>query len=176
MKGNRFLEIFVGILIVGMGVAQAGEYPDAPAKGSAEFERIKQFEGRWQGVSSGMGSPEEKVEVVYHVTSGASAVVETLFPGTPHEMVSVYTERDDKISMTHYCMLGNQPKLQLTAGDDKRFDFSLAEDADIHAATEKHMHALTLSFAGSDQLTQRWACFEGGKEKDSIVITLTRVP
>jgi len=34
---------------------------------------------------------DSSVGVSYHVTAAGSAVVETLFPGTPHEMVSVYT-------------------------------------------------------------------------------------
>jgi hypothetical protein len=43
------------------------------------------------------------VRVEYRVTGAGSAVVETLFPGTPHEMVTVYHARKGVLCMTHYC-------------------------------------------------------------------------
>ena len=95
--------------------ANAEECKAPPAEHSKEFEQLKQLDGKWEG-SVGMGGKAEKIEATYHVTAGGSAVVETLFPGTPHEMVSVYTDNGGKLSMTHYCMMGNQPKMDLISG------------------------------------------------------------
>ncbi len=171
--GGVLTTISCAMLLVGV-MAHAGEHHDyAPYKGSAEFERIKQLAGRWQGTST-MDGGEEPAQVEYRVTSGGSAIVEMLFPGTPHEMVSIYTERGGKLVLTHYCMLGNQPRLQLGTHDNDRLEFSLAGDSGIDAA-EPHMHALSLSFDGPNKVTQRWAMFESGKEKDATTIALTRV-
>ena len=51
--------------------------------------------------------------VVYKLTGAGSALVETQFPGTGHEMVSVYHLDGDDLRMTHYCAAGNQPRVKL---------------------------------------------------------------
>ena len=47
-----------------------------------------------------------------YATAGGSAVQETQFPGTPMEMVSVYHLDGADLVMTHYCVLGNQPRMK----------------------------------------------------------------
>src|SRR6266480_4580961 len=102
--------------LAGLFVAQAGEYQSTPYTGSAEFERVKQLVGAWEGTSD-MGKEGEKVRVEYRLTAGGSALVETLFPGSAEEMVSVYHDRKGKLAMTHYCMLRNQPRMTLAKAD-----------------------------------------------------------
>jgi len=155
----------------------AGEEKMAPYVGSEEFQRIKALAGVWEGTHAmGKEGNEEKVTVEYQVTSGGNAVVEKLFTGTPHEMVSVYHDsKNGKLSMTHYCMLPNRPELILTSADKNRLDMTLAENSDIDVAKETHMHSLTISFSDPDHMTQKWMSFEGGKEKDSTIIELSRV-
>jgi len=93
----RFLVLAVCFSFASVGFAGAdegkSESPDymEPYTGSAEFERIKSLEGKWEGTSI-MHGKEVPVSVIYKTTSGGSVVVETLFPDTPHEMVSVYFE------------------------------------------------------------------------------------
>ena len=51
----------------------------------------------------------------YAVTAAGSAVVETVFPGTEHEMVTVYHADGSDLVLTHYCMEGNQPRMRAKA-------------------------------------------------------------
>ena len=54
----------------------------------------------------------------YSITAGGSAVLEKIFPDTPHEMVSVYYDDDHgKLAMTHYCMMRNRPSFSLVKKD-----------------------------------------------------------
>ncbi len=46
------------------------------------------------------------------MTAGSTVVHETLFPEQPHEMVSVYCVDGSDLVMTHYCVLGNQPRMK----------------------------------------------------------------
>jgi len=162
------------VMAVGVAAAEEGHHPPAVA-GSPAFERIKALAGQWGGTSQ-MGSEAATPTVVgYKVTSGGSAVVETLSPGTDHEMVSVYHDRNGKLMMTHYCMLGNQPELQLTDADDQHLTLSLAGTQGIGSAQEAHMHALSLAWSGPDQLTQTWTSYADGQPKDTAVFKLSRV-
>ena len=73
---------------------------------------MKTLAGNWEGKHE-MGGKSMTLKVNYKVSSAGSAVVETSFPGMPNEMVSVYTEVNGKVNMTHYCALQNQPTLKL---------------------------------------------------------------
>ena len=161
---------------LGAATAWAGlEHDTQPPASSAQLDQLKQLAGRWEGTSQQEGGVEEPAAAEYHVTSGGSAVVETLFPGTPHEMVSVYHDaRTGKPAMTHYCMLGNQPELELMDSDVQKLDFSLSASSPI-PASEIHMHALKLSWDGPDRLTQVWASYKDGQPQGSVTIHLKRV-
>ena len=156
-------------------VVKAGESAKVPAPpaASVELAKIKLLAGYWSGTSQEANGTTQPAKVEYRVTSGGSAVVETLFAGTDHEMVSVYHDRNGKLDLTHYCMLGNQPELALTSAEPGRLDLSLSADSPI-TASEPHMHALSLSWADADHLTQTWTYYEQGKAAGTTTITLAR--
>ncbi|HUY92931.1 MAG TPA: hypothetical protein VMV10_29645 [Pirellulales bacterium] len=75
------------------------------------------------------------------VTSAGSAIEETLFPGGDHEMVTMYFIDGDKLLLTHYCALGNQPQMQAEPGEDaKRIAFKFVGATNLKSADELHMH------------------------------------
>ena len=64
---------------------------------------------------------------VIRITAGGSAVHETLFPGQPHEMISLYTAEGSDLVLTHFCVLGNQPRMKAdskAAGNQLAFKFA----------------------------------------------------
>ena len=166
--------LMVGCWLSVAGSAWAGGDHTMPAKpGSPAFERMKQLAGTWTGTTT-MEGKAEPASIEYRTTSGGTAVIETLFSGTPHEMVSVYHDEAGQLAMTHYCVMGNQPKLRLTNAADGRMDFSLAEGSGIDAAHESHMHALTLTWTDADHLTQAWTSYENGKANETTTINVAR--
>ena len=169
MKKLIFL---LGLLIISGRVGRAHEMP--VQQGSAELERIKGRAGKWEGESREPDGKTEKVTVEYKVTSGGSAVVETLMPGTPHEMTSVYYDEKGKLRMTHYCMLGNRPTLELKKTGAQKLQFKLARSSSFNPKKEQHMHALNLSTPAPDRLTQEWTCFQKGKSAGVTVFNLKR--
>ncbi len=173
MKKQNVL-LIVLVMMVAAGNVTADEGHHAATAGSKELERVKTLAGRWEGTTQHGTGAQEPAAVEYKVTSGGSAVIETLFPGTPHEMVSVYHDEGDKLAMTHYCMLGNQPRLQLISSTDKQLELSLAPDSGI-GATEQHMHAVTLAWTDANHLTQAWSGYQDGKPHETTTITLSRV-
>src|SRR5262245_31466045 len=83
--------------------------PTAPT--NAALEKMKKLAGTWL-VADKDGRPTDQVASVIKLTAGGSVVHETLFPGQPQEMVSVYTLDGADLIMTHYCVLGNQPRMK----------------------------------------------------------------
>jgi hypothetical protein len=82
-----------------------------PAITPAEaFATIKKFAGDWHGPAAMKGMPLS--HSIYRVTAGGSAVQETIFPGTKMEMISMYHMDKGDLLMTHYCAIGNQPRMK----------------------------------------------------------------
>ena len=151
----------------------AGNHPPVPSV-SKELQRMQTLVGRWEGTKTDAGTPSEKVSVEYKLTAGGSAVVETLFAGTPHEMVSVYHDRNGALSMTHYCMLGNQPSMKLIKETAGAFEFDYVDTSGINSRVDPHMHALNISFLDEGHITHNWKFHEKGKEVGITTLTLAR--
>jgi hypothetical protein len=173
-KSATWVIAVVCFSLIGLRAADAGEHQAGQYTGSREFERMKQLAGAWEGTAD-MGKEGEKVRVDYRLTAGNSALVETLSPGTPEEMVSVYHDRKSKLAMTHYCMLHNQPRMTLKQADARTLGLVFAKDNDINPAKETHMHALSITFEDNDHIVQKWTVFEQGKAKEVVTLKLKRV-
>jgi hypothetical protein len=140
----------------------------------AAFERLKSLAGTWQG-SAGHGQPGQDTTVTYRVASGGSVVQETLFPGTPHEMISMYHLADGQLVMTHYCAMGNQPrmKLDLGASTPDRLVFAFDGGTNFDPAKDGHVHAGTIEWRG-ERLHADWTVWTAGKETGHNVFELQR--
>ena len=152
------------------------EMPDymKPYTGSAEFEQLKSLAGTWSGTGL-MHGKEEPVSVVYETSAGGSVVIERSFPGTPAEMITIYSEKDGQIVMTHYCMLKNQPELALKNSSDGVLEFDLIGGSNMDASKDMHMHSLKLTIKDDDTIVQEWTPYMAGEAmKDPTTITLTR--
>ena len=84
---RRFLVCGLVLLALGTG-ARADDKPAKAAKHPG-LERMKKLAGTWVEADKD-GKPTDKVVSVIKVTAGGSTVHETIFPGGPMEMVSVY--------------------------------------------------------------------------------------
>ena len=156
------------------GNAVGGDMVPQSHRGSKELERMKTLAGAWEGVDTSCMTGQT-VRVEYRVTGAGSAVVETLGPGTPQEMVTVYYDKAGALYMTHYCAIGNRPQMMLKGSTADTIDLDLAPGGEVAAEREMHMHSLKITFKGPDKIVQDWALFDGGQKKSVSTFTLTRV-
>ena len=134
--------------------------PAAPA--NAGLDKLKKLVGTWVTADKD-GKPTDEVASVIKLTAGGTAIHETLFPGQPHEMVSVYTVDGSDLVMTHYCMLGNQPRMK---ADPKsaanQIVFQFAGGSNLDPKKDKHMHAATLTLVDADHIEIEGIGWENG--------------
>ena len=116
----------------------------------------------------------DQVAAEYRVAANGSVVVERNFPDTPKEMISVYHDRGGKLSMTHYCALGNQPQMRLTSSAEGVLTLELVEGS-LDSAEEPHMHSVSIAFDGGDEMSQTWSMYQGGEEKMTNTTTFRRL-
>ena len=162
-------------LAFGTTAAYAGEHQmPAPVTHSKDFERMKGLVGTWEGKSD-MGKGVEPLKVTYELTSAGNAIIERFAAGQPHEMVTVYHDYNGKLSMTHYCSLGNQPHMELKNPGDINMMFVLSEkNPGLASLNETHMHALLITVDNKDSITHTWTLYEKGVKKSDVVVKLAR--
>jgi hypothetical protein len=137
----------------------------------AGLEQFKGLAGEWEG----QGKDGQEVRILYKATAGGSAVVETLFPGTDHEMVSVIHRDGADLILTHYCHLGNQPRMKASGqGQGSKIAFKFVSATNLKSDQDKHMHQATYTFVDKDTLKSEWTLYNEGKPAAQVVLNLKR--
>jgi hypothetical protein len=160
--------------VIGPLAAGSGETQTGSINHSKDFEKMKQLVGVWEGTTD-MGKGMVAIKATYELTSAGNAIIERLFVGSPHEMVTVYYDYNGRLNMTHYCSLGNQPHMELMNPGETNMLFVLSEkNPNLVSLKETHMHSLNISFDNKDNITHTWSLYENGEKKSETVIKLTR--
>jgi hypothetical protein len=141
------------------------------------FEKMKALAGEWFSADEKDQTKDAAARPVciYKVTSAGSVVQETLLPGTPHEMVTMYYQEGPDLVLTHYCALGNQPRMKAappTAPD--KLEFKFAGGSNIDPGKDAHMHDLTLTFVDADHLRATWTLYQNGQPSKVETFALKR--
>jgi len=153
-------------LLLGLSLAYYGDdkagckLPSPPT--NAGLERMKKLAGTWL-VADTSGKPTDQVASIIKVTAGGSAVHETIFPGQPQEMISLYTVEGPDLIMTHYCVLGNQPRMKADPNSSgNQIVFQFAGGGNLDPKKDKHMHEATLTFVDEDHIQVNGTAWENG--------------
>jgi hypothetical protein len=134
-----------------------------PAPTNAGLEKLKKLAGTWV-VADSDGKPTDTVQSIIRVTSGGSAVHETIFPGQPQEMISVYTAEGSNVLLTHFCVLGNQPRMKAEASSpSNQLVFRFAGGGNLDPKKDKHMHEATLTIVDDDHIELNGCAWENGE-------------
>jgi hypothetical protein len=170
--------------------SKANAKPGIDAK--TAFARIKTLAGTWKseitGLHKGAGGKESSEEpkqgekhegdapVIYKVTGAGSALMETQFPGSDHEMVSVYHLDGDELRMTHYCAAGNQPRVKLDKANSTpdQLIFLFDGGTNLNAQKDMHIHGLKITFHEDGKVTSAWEGYVGGKSAGTTTFALSR--
>ncbi|PWB73332.1 MAG: hypothetical protein C3F15_09910 [Holophagae bacterium] len=145
-------------------LAAAGEREDQA------FAQLKALAGTWDAVT-----PNGPGIIVYRVASAGSIVIEEMFPGTQHEMITVYHRDGEQLVATHYCAVGNQPRTMLDASAPASEGLHFAFTGGSNMKPEDgHIHEWTIRVADATHVEERWVYWEGGQEQHATVFTMTR--
>jgi hypothetical protein len=122
-----------------------------------------------------MAGGDGSVAVTYRLTGAGSAVVETIFPGGDHEMVTVYTMDKGDVVLTHYCATGNQPRMRAAKGGDaSSIAFKFDGAGNLASANDVHMHDLDIAFVDGDHVKSSWHLYKDGKQSEVKTFELAR--
>src|SRR5690349_12178610 len=100
-----------GILLVSAAAYAADSSPDG-VDATAAFSRLKKLAGEWES-DSAMG----KTQITYSLIAGGAALVERERGEKMPEMLTVYYMDGKRLLLTHFCMAGNQPRMEARSYD-----------------------------------------------------------
>ena len=163
-------------IMVLFGFASAfGQTTSSPTVTAQEaFAMLKNLAGEWTGTI------QEKDKgpagsVIYKVTANGNVVLETLFPGTEHEMVTTYYLKGDQLMLTHYCASGNHPMMALDKQSTKNLlVFAFAGAVNFDPEKDTHMHNARFRLVDNDHFESEWDHYQNGKNAGPAKFFLTR--
>ncbi len=165
---------FASLGILGLCMVAPVHAQDAKPglEAKAAFEVLKSLAGEWKGVEKDGHTPQ----INYRVISGGSVVMETYFPGTDHEMVSMYHLEGDELRAIHYCAARNQPhiKLDKKASTKDKLVFMFDGGTNFDPAKDMHMHSGWISIKNKDHVEAEWDGHMEGKKLHTEKFDLKR--
>lgn len=149
------------ILIAGLALMTASALAQTDAQKA--FITIKTLPGTWAG-DTRMGP----VQVTYKVTAGGSAVMSEILG--KEDMVSMFNlDGPGRLLLTHYCAVGNAPRLKASLSPDgKVITFTFVDATNLATPDAAHMQKMILTMIDDNHHTEEWTLVDHGKEHKEI--------
>jgi hypothetical protein len=175
---RQFLKSILALAIVAPSLALFGQGAEQVRKRQhPALDRLKSLEGVWAGPATwDQAGKKGKVDfkLIYKTTSGGTAVMETMFPGTPGEMVTMYYSEGEDFVLVHYCSAGNQPRMKLEPSKDPNELMFRCTGGTNMTEQDSHMHSARLTIIGADQIKGAWSSTKEGKVEWAAEAVLVR--
>jgi len=139
---------------------------------TAAFARLKTLVGEWEA-DTRMG----KAHLNYELIAGGTALVERVTAEKMPAMLTVYHMDGDRLQLTHYCMAGNQPRMQARTFNPEsgELEFQFLDATNLASAGAGHMHSARIRFVDDRRLATEWEFYENGQRKFTETAQYTRV-
>jgi uncharacterized protein YndB with AHSA1/START domain len=148
----------VGVLAMGSFAIQAR----AQEKQSGGFEKMKTLVGEWSATPSSGKTFTTTIRAV----SNGTALEETFQNEKDNQMVTLYSPDGNRLALTHYCSMGNQPHMETPAITDPAGEFAFSYTGGTNmTASDPHMHSMVLKIEDADHFTESWTMHMDGKEQ-----------
>ncbi|HEV2399131.1 MAG TPA: hypothetical protein VGS27_19450 [Candidatus Sulfotelmatobacter sp.] len=139
-------------------IAVSATYTMAQSVAQKAFATLKNMPGTWEGTT-----PKGPVKVTFKVTSGGSAVMSEILG--QEDMISMFHMDGERLLLTHYCAVGNQPRMAASVSPDgKTFTFNYVDATNLATLDAGHMERMILTLIDENHHTEEWVFADHGKE------------
>ncbi len=136
----------------------------AQTEAQKAFNAIKSMPGTWEGKAS----DGRDVQVTFKIVSAGSAVMSEILG---HEdMISMFhLDGPNRLLMTHYCGVGNQPRMEASVSPDgKTITFTFVDATNLASPDAGHMQRMILTVLDDNHHTEEWIFADHGKEQREL--------
>jgi hypothetical protein len=129
------------------------------------FATIKSLPGTWEG----KGHDGQTFQVTFKITGGGSAVLSEIQVPKEDMVSMIHLDGPDRLLLTHYCAVGNQPRMQASVSSDgKVITFNYVDATNLASADSGHMQKMILTVLDENHHTEEWLFVDHGKEHREI--------
>lgn len=142
-----------------------------PLRPDQAFQRLRSLVGDWQGATES----GRQFLVSYRMTANDTALVETWTMSPTRQSMTIYHMDGAALIATHYCPIGNQPRLQYRADtSNERLHFTFRDATNMPDPNAAHQHEFWLRFHADGTFARNETYVENG-EPGSETATFTRI-
>ena len=158
---------------VSVVVVLSASFALAQNEARKSFDQLKALEGMWEGTNS----QGQSIRVSFRSTAGGSALMSEIHGHGPENMITMFHMDGDRLLLTHYCMAGNQPRMQARAYNPEsgEQEFQFLDATNLTTPGAGHMHNVKFRFVDQDHLAAQWEFYENGQPKMTETAQYTRV-
>ncbi len=162
----KIRSLMIAIVLFGSGAL----YADTDSV--AAFARLKTLAGEWEG-DTGAG----QAHLSYEIVAGGTALLERETGANRPTMLTLYHPDGDRLLLTHYCMAGNQPRMQAQSFDTQtgELKFEFVDATNLASPAGGHMHSVAFRFVDENHVITQWKFYENGRPKMTETARYTRV-
>ena len=152
------LTIIITIILFSMVSTNVAYSSD---KGKKGFDKLKSLVGTW---SSKMPDGSETT-ITYKIVSNGSVIMENISSKEDDNMITMYHLDDNNLMMTHYCSIGNQPRMKAEVNNDNfnELHFRFVDITNLKNKDDGYMSNLDIKFLDNDHLIHNWTFTKDGK-------------
>ena len=148
------------------------------AEKSSGFLQMQNVIGKWEGTLIRSAQEDIPISLEYKMISDGSAIVEHSNEDGI-EMMTAFADQSGELLATHYCALGNQPKMTVSDSTDSSISFSTNRKlSGLDPANDSFVDTWTFSDLrkGTDQFTYTYTVLNSNNtvEKNSAVMRRTK--
>lgn len=168
---RKYSALITALLLTPFTLGAAGAKSERGVDAAAAFARLKTLAGEWEADTK-MG----KAHISYEVIAGGTTLVERETAEKMAPMLTVYHLDGDRLLLTHYCMAGNQPRMEARAYNPEtgEIDFVFLDATNLKPGAG-HMRNAKLRLTGKDKLISAWTFYEKDQPKATESAEYTRV-
>jgi len=110
------------------------------------------------------------------VSAAGTVVMETMGPGTEHEMINMYHVEGDDLLLTHYCAGGNQPRMRLDFDEStpELLVFKFVGGTNLDPEKDHYIGSARIEIADSDHMESIWGGYSGKEQMSTMTFHLAR--
>jgi hypothetical protein len=155
---KNIVAMFAAILLAFAFSAHAAQ----SVAGGASMDSLKSLVGEWTALNA-EGKPFTSS---FRLISNGTALEETVNSANDKQMVSIYSADGPRVAMTHFCSMGNQPRLETPAErtHPNEFVFSFVGATNLANPNDQHMHGMVITIEDADHFTEEWTIRINGKD------------
>ena len=138
-----------------------------PINARAAFAKLQTLVGEWEGkTESG-----RVLKVSYRLTANKTVLLETWTLGPERESLTLYHLDNESLIATHYCPIGNQPRLRFKEGENAAlFVFEFVSATNLPKPEAAHQHRFEIEFLEANSFARSETYLENGTGEPERIV------